>query len=438
MADPALPGVIRINDLATPRLDDVQRLALEYGERHPVQLTEDAVLDAARTRTGLTSFGPDDFRARMNLWLGDVAADTNRTALGRRMIFDYCVRYAANRQRIFDLLTRHPEIRATPIVAPVVVVGLPRSGTTHLLNLLSADTRLRSLPLWESYEPIAVPDEPVADDGVDPRYRRAAIEWEQMQMVAPYTAAMHPMDPDHIHEEIELQGADFAHYQPEWVSYAPRYRDWYLATDQTPHYEFLRTVLQILQWQDARGRDHVAGNDSTATTAPRWVLKSPQHLEQLGPLLHTFPDATIVTTHRDPVSVVQSAATMTAYAARLQYREVDPGHHLRYWADRIEILLRASVRDARLIDPDRHVDVYFDDFMTDEIDTMRRILGVAGLSWTETCAAQVGQRRTERPRGKYGRVAYDLRADFGADPAEIRDRFAFYFTAYPRLRVEVP
>lgn len=426
MVDAALPGTIRITDLARPRLDDVQRFALEYGERHPVELTERAVLDAARERTGLTSFGPDDFRARLNLWLGDVAADTNRTALGRRMIFDYCVRYASNRQRIFDLLARHPEIRDTPITAPIVVVGLPRSGTTHLLNLLSADTRLRSLPLWESYEPIADPDEPVAADGVDPRYRRAESAWEQMRLVAPHTAAMHPMDPDHIHEEIELQGADFAHYQPEWVSYAPSYRDWYLATDQTPHYEFLRTVLQILQWHDAR-----------AATTRRWVLKSPQHLEQLGPLLHTFPDATIVTTHRDPVSVVQSAATMTAYAARLQHREVDPGHHLRYWADRIEVLLRASVRDAGLVDPDRHVDVYFDEFMADDLETVRRILGVAGLPWTDTCAAQIAQRRTERPRGKYGRVAYDLRADFGADPGEIRERFGFYFAAFPRVRVEV-
>lgn len=411
------PDAIRIVDLAAPRLDDVQRLALRFGEDHPVELSESAVLRAASERTGLRDFGPDDFRVRMNLWLDDVERDRNRTGLGRRMVFDYCVRYAANRQRIFDLLDRHPEIQQVPITAPLVVVGLPRSGTTQLLNLLSADTRLRSLPLWESYEP--VPDAREADDA---RYRRADEAWQQMLLVAPFTAAMHPMDPDHIHEEIELQGADFAHYQPEWVSHAPSYREWYLGTDQTPHYRFLRTALQILTW--LRGPN-------------RWVLKSPQHLEQIGPLLQVFPDATVVMTHRDPVSVVQSAATMMAYAARLQYRHVDTAHHLRYWSDRIEILLRASVRDAHLIAPEQRVDVYFDQFMADDLATVRRIIERAGLEWKETVATQITTRRDERPRGKHGRMVYDLRADFGAEPAAIRDAFDFYLRAYPDVRLEV-
>ena len=411
------PGEIRIADLASPRLDDVQRLAVRFGEEHPVDLSERAVLDAARERTGLDDFGPDDFRARMNLWLDDVNGDANRSGLGRRMVFDYCVRYAANRQRIFDLLDRHPEIHDVGIVAPIIVLGLPRSGTTHLLNLLSADTRLRSSPLWESYEP--VPDRREATDG---RRRRAEAAWQQMLMVAPHTAAMHPMDPEHIHEEIELQGADFAHYQPEWVSFAPRYREWYLGTDQTPHYEFLRTALRILTWQ--RGPN-------------RWALKSPQHLEQIGPLLHVFPDATIVMTHRDPVSVVQSAATMMAYAARLQYQRVDVAHHLDYWAERIEMLLRASMRDAHLIAPDRRVDVYFHEFMSDDVATVRRILATAGLGWDDTVAAQVRARHDERPRGKHGRVRYDLRADFGTDPDAIRDAFGFYLSAHPDVRLEV-
>jgi hypothetical protein len=408
---------IRITDLTAPRFSDVQRIALRYGDDHPVELTESAVLDAARLRTGLDSFGADDFRARMNLWLDDVDADVDRTGLGRRMIFDYCVRYAANRQRIVDLLTRHPEIRETPIEAPIIVVGLPRSGTTHLLNLLSADTRLRSLPLWESYEPVADPREQP-----DARRARAEDAWQNMLMVAPHTAAMHPMDPDHIHEEIELQGADFAHYQPEWVSHAPRYRDWYCNTDQTPHYEFLRTVLQILTWR--RGPQ-------------RWVLKSPQHLEQLGPLMSVFPDATIVVTHRDPVSVVQSAATMMAYAARLQSRRVDVAHHLHYWTQRIRLLLQSSIRDAGLIPPSQRVDVYFHEFMTDDIGTVDHILRSAGLMWTTEVSDQIARRYAERPRGKYGQMVYDLRTDFGADPAEIRDQFDFYLDAHPRVDVEV-
>ena len=145
---------------------------------------------------------------------------------------------------------------------------------------------------------------------------------------------MHPMHPDHVHEELELELPDFSSYTPEWVARCPQWRDYYLAHDQTPHYRYLRTVLQILQW---------------IRPGERWVLKSPQHLEQLGPLLATFPDATVVVTHRDPVSVVQSAATMMTYAARMSYRHPKPDFYLDYWTDRIRRLLEASVRDRHLV-----------------------------------------------------------------------------------------
>ena len=310
---------IRIEDLADPVLSDHQRGALAFGESVDTELTVDAVLAAAVERTGLDDFGPDDFRDRLALWLDEVDDDSERTGLGRLILFNDCVRYAANRLRLHDLLERHPEIHDEEIVAPIIVVGLPRSGTTHLVNLIAADARLRSLPLWESYEP--VPDPRRARGRPPPALRRRL---GGHAATVPLLAAMHPMAPDHIHEELELQLPDFSSYNQEWVARVPRWRDYYLATDQTPHYAYLKTVLQILQWY---------------RPGERWVLKSPQHLEQLGPLLATFPDATIVVTHRDPVSVIQSAATMLTYGARMNYRTTQPEWYLAYWADRIERLL---------------------------------------------------------------------------------------------------
>ena len=135
------------------------------------------------------------------------------------------------------------------------------------------------MPLWESYEPVPDPRESTGPDGVDPRWTRCQQQWEAMKAGAPFVAAMHPMEPDHVHEENELMAPDFSNYNLEWVARVPQWRDHYLATDQTPHYAYLKKVLQILQWYRPR---------------ERWVLKSPQHLEQIGPLLTTFPDATIV------------------------------------------------------------------------------------------------------------------------------------------------
>ena len=156
---------IRIDDLAAPVLNDVQRMGLDYGESKRTVLSVDEVCDAAVDRTGLEEFGPDDFRDRLWLQLAEMDADSERTGLGRLLMFGDCVRYATNRLRIHNLLTCHPEIGEIEIVAPLIVIGLPRSGTTHLVNLLAADTRFRSMPLWESYEPAPDPDERATVDG---------------------------------------------------------------------------------------------------------------------------------------------------------------------------------------------------------------------------------------------------------------------------------
>jgi len=412
---------IRIADLRDPVLTEMQRLALEHGERHPVELTDEAVLAAAVERTGLCDFGPDDFRARLRQWLAEVDGDPERTGLGRLTLFRDCVRYACNRLRIRDLLIRHPEILEVEIAAPIIVVGLPRSGTTHLVNLIAADGRLRSLPLWESYEPVPDPNEQSDPAGVDARYRRAEEEWQAMEAMLPYLTAMHPMRPDHVHEELELQLPDFSSYQLEWVARVPHWRDSYLAHDQTPHYAYLKTVLQILQWR---------------RPGERWVLKSPQHLEQLGPLLSTFPDATVVVTHRDPVSVVQSAATMTAYAARMSYRTPEPEYYLAYWTDRMRRLLEASRRDHHLVPAAGRADVLFHEFMADDVATVERIYEVAGFRMTDEARAQISGYLSDHPRAKEGQVVYDLRADFGVEPEEVRDHFGFYLDAVG-VQVEV-
>ncbi len=412
---------IRIEDLRNPVLNDIQKGALAYGEANPVELTLEAVLAAAALQTGLEDFGPTDFHERLSLWLSETDENPERTAMGRLILFNDCVRSAANRLRIRDLLRRHPEIDDLEIVRPIIVVGLPRSGTTHMVNLIASDRRLRSMPLWEGQQPVPDPREEPGPDGLDPRYVRSAQSWEGMRRSAPLVAAMHPMNPDHIHEELELQLPDFSSYNQEWTLRSPRWRDYYLAHDQTPHYAYLKSVLKILQWFSPR---------------ERWVLKSPQHLEQLGPLLTTFPDATIVVTHRDPVSVIQSAATMVTYASRLNYTKTRPDAYLVYWSERIRQLLEASVRDRSLLPADRTHDVFFHEFVADDLATVERIYEVAGLEMTPQARAQIQAYRDGHQRGKEGQVVYDLRADFGAEPSALRAAFDFYLERFP-VRIEV-
>ncbi len=408
---------IRIEDLANPILDEGQKAALAYADTLEIDLSVATVQSAASDATGLDDWGAGDWKERLELWFDEMNADDNRTNLGRLTLFNDTVRYAKTRLRINALLAEHPEIHDQKINAPIIVVGLPRSGTTHLVNLIAADERLRSMPLWEGQEPVPDPKEKPGADGIDPRWTRCNDIWEQMRNASPLIASMHPMEPDHIHEELEFMLPDFTSYNIEWITQAPKWRDYYLAHDQTPHYQgALLTGLKILQWIKPRDR---------------WILKCPQHLEQLGPLMKTFPDATVVVTHRDPVSVIQSAITMMTYSSRINYKRTDPQWYLEYWHDRVKKLLTASIRDRDLIPSDRKIDVPFHEFMADDVGMVEKIYEVAGLPMTNEARAQIDGYMAAHPRGKAGQVVYDLRKDFDVDPAELRRSFDFYFDQFP-------
>ena len=415
-----------IDDLATPRLTEQQRAALDYCATLTVELTPKSILAEARAVSGLEDAGPADALDRLALLCDEWNSDGELTNLGRLSLRNKLVQHATSRLLLHDLLAAHPEIHDIEIRRPIIVAGLPRSGTTHLLNLMAADSRLRSLPLWESYEPVPRPAEIVEPGEVDPRYTRCEQQWQMMQGMSPLLAAMHPMNPDHIHEELELMGPDFASYNYEWLSVSPRWRDHYYNTDQTPHYEYMKTVLKVLTWQD--------GDLTGANT--RWVLKCPQHLEQLPVLQQVFPDAFVVVTHRDPVSVIQSAMTMLAYGQRTSRTRVDLPAILDYWSDRVEHLLRACVDDRSKLPSGQSLDILFHAFMADDLGTVEAIYQQAGLTMTDAAQQQLQQYLRDNPRGKHGQVVYRLEQDFGIAPAALRERFRFYLDQFP-VRVEV-
>jgi hypothetical protein len=359
---------------------------------------------------------------RLGAQVAATQADTGLSGLGRYIVRERLVGLLKARLRFEDFVRRHPEALELELEPPIIVVGLPRSGTTHLVNLLAADSRFRSMPWWEVVEPVPVLGDGPGRDGVDPRYLRSRSAHEMMTSVSPLVALMHDRPPWSIEEDCELVDLDLCSYALEWHARVPSWRDHYLGLDQHAHYAFLRTELQVLSY--LRGPD-------------RWVLKTPQHLEQLGPLLDTFPDATIAFTLRDPVAVLQSALTMLAYGDRVRRIEIEADDLAAYWVDRIERLLRAAVRDAHLIPLERRVDVEFGDFMADDLATATKILGAAGMEVTAESGAELTSYLAGNPRGKEGRVLYDLRGDFRLEPAELHERFAFYYEAFPQIRTEV-
>lgn len=417
-----MAGNIRIADLLDPQLNETQRGAIAYMEANPVEISVESVIAAARERTGMSDFGPEDFRERLALLIGEWNDDAAMLQINRMILRDMIVRHVSTRLLAQDYRKRHPEYVNERIERPIIVVGLPRSGTTHLLNLLASDSRLRSLPLWEVNEPLPNPNEPPREDGRDPRYVRTAEQWEMMQANSPLSAAMHPMDPDHFHEDLELMCPDIASYNYEWMSRVPRWRDHHCSTDQTPHYLYQKDMLRIMQ--------HMAGD----TRSRRWVNKCPQHLEQLRVLKAVYPDAIVVITYRDPVDAVQSAATMMGHGERMRYPRIDGPGLLDYWSDRVDRLLRACVGDRDVWPDEQRVDVPFEPFMADPMHFVRQVHAKAGMETTPQSVAEMEHFVATHPRGKFGQIVYDLEADFGISRGELRKRFDYYFDAFPIVK----
>lgn len=407
---------IIIDDIADPVLTPALTAARQGPADFPDRLNADQVLERAISMTGgLDDFGDDTgFRERLAVMLQSLDEDVGLTRGGRITILQHAVRVMANRLRIEALVKRHPEILEIEIDRPIIIAGLPRSGTTHLVNWLARDERLRSLTLWESEEPVPSPE--AKDGDLDERIKRSAELWGQFEALVPHLPAMHGMEASSIHEDNELLFMDLNSYNWEFSARLPRWIDHYFAHDRTPSYFYEKKVLQVLTW--FRGPN-------------RWILKSPQHMENLAPLKAAFPDATLVINHRDPVAVLRSLTMMLGYCDRTRREPVDLHGLAQHWADRIERLLRACIEQRDAWPADQSLDVYFDTYMADQESVMRRVYDMSGLELTSETEAVLLAYLNENPRNKHGKIHYDLERYFGVDPVDLQKRFGFYYDRFP-------
>ncbi len=405
---------IQIDDLEVPRFTpEVEELRGLMGT-----MVGDCPLDAdvlhakARAETGLDDFGSDDYRERLDLLLAGYRGIDGLHEPGVVNFHLQLLQLLKNRLQLNDLLARHPEIHDLELVPPVVIAGLPRTGTTHLHNLLAAGPTFRVLPYWESIEPVPLPAELGMEP--DPRRVRTDLAVDFMGAAMPHFALMHEMTTEHVHEEVQLLANDFSSMLFETVGHVPRWRDHYVEHDQTQHYEHLRTQLKAMQF--LRG-------------GRRWLLKSPQHLEQLPVLERVFPGLTVVVTHRDPVPVALSMVMMICYTARMHRSPVDVREIAGYWADRLERMLAALVRDRDVIPAERSVDITFDEFMADDLAAAGRIYELAEEPITAEATAAMTDYLAGHQRGRLGSVATSCEM-FGLDEADLRRRFAPYVARF--------
>jgi hypothetical protein len=376
-----------------------------------------AVLADAQRKESLTDWGPGDFEQPLDVLLADYAiADLN--AIGVLILRAGIVHSLRMRLRSQEWIRRNPEILEERVVAPVVVVGMMRSGTTLLQRLLAADPRFQCAYGWEVVEAAPRLDYPFV--GTDPRIALSEGREAKSRELAPDLFAIHPMYAREAEEEIVFLADAFLSHVPESGAHLPDYRSWLDAEDFTPAYSYLHRMLQFLQWQK-RQRD--PGCDAPPAG---WVLKSPAHLGYLGQLRAQFPDLHIVHMHRDPRATIASGASLNATLHAMHADTVDVDRVGAQWLQRMGWTndRAMAVRDGWTDEAVRVTDIAFDDAVADPIGQVARVYDAIGLPLTVEAETAMRRWLKERPR-EAARPPYGL-ADYGLRPEQVDERFTQY------------
>jgi hypothetical protein len=269
--------------------------------------THDELMATARDRTGLTDFGPDTFREGLELLVRDLRTESRLNAVGQTAMPEMLIGMLSQRLQVEDWYRRHPEIDDEPIEAPLIGIGLPRTGSTALSFLLAEDPHARSLRRWEASTPCPPPS---TVRGPDPRIDQGRADIARIAELSPRTQAMLPGSPTGPMECLPLMGLEFKAHLFHAFAYVPHYSNWLLDdADLTSSYEYERRALKLLQWGCPRRP---------------WRLKTPSHLLTLDALDRVFPDARFVWTHRDPAAVLLSVADLNVEVSRRFSTDIDP------------------------------------------------------------------------------------------------------------------
>jgi sulfotransferase family protein len=379
-----------------------------------VRLAPSALLDAAHRRTGLTDFGDDQFREPLVRLLTALEHEARLTVLGRLIARDEVVRLLVNRLRVQDLRRRHPEIDAERIEEPLFIVGLPRTGTTILHELLAQDPANRVPMTWEVMHPVPPPEAATFD--TDPRIADVERHFARIDRLMPDFRSMHPMGARLPQECVAITQHEFASLVWPTTHRVPTYAGWLDSADHRPVYGAHRRWLQYLQWK---------------APARRWVLKSPGHLWTLDALLAIYPDARIVQTHRDPLCVVASLVSLVCTLRGVASDDVDPIEVAAEWSPRLArgLARTMEVRARGLLPSERVIDVQFAEFGCDEIGMVRRIYAHFGSVLSPEAEARMRGYLAQHGVERRGRHRYTL-ALGGLDERTERARYAEYQERY--------
>ena len=374
--------------------------------------TSAELMARATERTGLSDFGSPTFLDGLEAMLKSIREEPHHfTPEGAKWATDQFVDRLAWRLMVEDWYARHPEIEAQQPERPVLITGLPRTGTTAFVNIMSLEPSFRRLRGWEQMPPVPPPT-PGAEEQ-DPRRVATVRRFEQIAKTEPEKLAMHLHEVDAANEDVMLMWLEFK--AQSFTLPAFGYHDWWRASDMSAAYAYQRRVIKLLQ----------SGGGSR-----RWLIKSPHYSFHLDALCAVYPDAKIIVTHRDPVKTLASYGSFVSSMWPPGSREMTPkaemgAHLIKHFSDNMRRMIAARERLGEA----RFIDVHQREFIQDPVGVVRNVYDFIETPLLPETEAQMRDWGVRNKPGAQGKHLYNA-ADWGLDEAVIRERFAFYTDKY--------
>jgi hypothetical protein len=374
----------------------------------------DAIVAAARAVDGLADFGDDSYRQPLEKLLWSLQHEADLNDIGRPVLRQRMVDILVTRLRVQEYLKRFPEILDEQILEPLVIVGLPRTGTTMLHRTIAADHRMYA-PLWyEVRYPCPALDWDFSAAG-DQRIADARAEMQAMVDANPELLAIHPMDAMGPDEDIMLLEQSFYSFNTQAYANLPSFDAWIESQDHTPGYEYFKLLLQFLQWQKRR----------CGQQGRRWTLKAPHHLHYMDLVFKVFPDAKVVQSHRDPVETIPSLASLIAGVWVIYSDSADPREVGRQWARKFARGMEHTMAVREQVGDSRFLDLWFKDTVSQPLQEIQKVYDFMGMALTDEARAEMSQwqdfnRRELRPPHEY------TLEQFGFTEQGLKQQFSTY------------
>jgi hypothetical protein len=390
-------------------LRSIDRAADSFGFfNQPLQ--PEVLIRIAQQQTGLSDLGNWSVLEPLAVLVKAYREEAELTALGRMVAVWDLVRCLSNLLKLRAEEKSDPSILDEEISQPIFILGLPRSGTTFLHNLLAEDPANLAPRCWETIYPY--PLEPGPRTKPDPRPQRVATHFARFLWLAPELPSLHPLEANGAQECIEITGQVIRSMRFEATHYVPSYERWLEGAGHREAYHFHKRFLQHLQHQNGRGR---------------WILKSPDHIFAIDALLEVYPDARLIFVHRDPLEVLASVARLTEILRQPFSRKIDRrqiGQQVSYrWALGANLLIDISLKQKKPGPLIFHLN--YGSLIADPLATVTAIYRYFGLGLSSEARSRIEVFTMERPNGGYGQNTYRFE-DYGLNSENERRRFRDY------------